>query len=55
MKALQREGTKQRLHITAKSQIPESERVEAKKQYVEKKRQGKKTITTTCFGVAING
>ncbi|KAK7346060.1 hypothetical protein VNO80_20573 [Phaseolus coccineus] len=31
MKALQREGTNQRLHITAKSQIPESERVEAKK------------------------
>jgi len=37
MKALQRDRTNQRLHITAKSQIPESERVEAKKQYVEKR------------------
>jgi len=37
MKALQRGGTNQRLYITAKSQIPESERVEAKEQYVEKR------------------
>jgi len=43
MKTLQGEGTniEASLHITTKSQTPESERIEAKEQYMAK-RQGKK-------------